>query len=268
MDGQYNQYGNNGQFQQNSMNQGGQYGQNMNQGYGQYGQNMSPGYGQYGQNMNQGGQYGQNMNQGGQYGQNMNQGYGQYGQNGMVQGRPGMPGYQSQPGYQPQQGYPQPQQPQQLQQPVKKRSNAWWIILIVIGATLPVLAILAAAIAPAFIRYNLKSKIAEDIGTASTIRSAVLASVADEDIYNEIYANGGVKFTVDKNGPSGCPPKFLNEFKKNMNYEFSSPEYTKNGAEVFVVEVDLQTFEVTVSAGKKSGVIIAEISPNADLDYR
>ena len=255
MDGQYNQYGNNGQFQQNSMNQGGQYNQNMNQGYGQYGQNMNQGYGQYGQNMNPGGQYNQNMNQG----------YGQYGQNGMAQGRPGMPGYQSQPGYQPQQGYPQPQQPQQ---PVKKRSNAWWIILIVIGATLPVLAILAAAIAPAFIRYNLKSKIAEDIGEAATIRSAVLASLADEDIYNEIYANGGVKFTVDKNGPSGCPPKFLNEFKKNMNYEFSSPEYTKNGAEVFVVEVDLQTFEVTVSAGKKYGVIIAEISPNADLDYR
>ena len=149
----------------------------------QYGQPQQPNGMQYNSQPNQtsGMQYNGQPNQSQQaYGQPGGQQYGQPGpqqygaQGGQPYGQPGGPQY-GQPGGQPGgQPYGQPQQP-----PKKSGFPVWAIILIVLAVSIPVLAILAAAIAPALVRYNQKAKEAKE-GTTSAFE------ITTEDFTSEI----------------------------------------------------------------------------------
>lgn len=71
---------------------------------------------------------------------------------------------------------------------MKKNKGFSLVELIIVIA---IMAILAAAIAPALIRYIDKSRKASDISTAGTIQTAVQAAMANELAYDEIIATVG-----------------------------------------------------------------------------
>ena len=60
--------------------------------------------------------------------------------------------------------------------------------LVELIIVIAIMAILAAAIAPALIRYIDKSRKADDLTAGGTINSAVSAALANEDAYDDIQA--------------------------------------------------------------------------------
>ena len=58
--------------------------------------------------------------------------------------------------------------------------------LVELIIVIAIMAILAAAIAPALIRYIDKSRKADDVSAAETINTAVSAALANEDAYSEV----------------------------------------------------------------------------------
>ena len=115
---------------------------------------------------------------------------------------------------------------------MKKNKGFSLVELIIVIA---IMAILAAAIAPALIRYIDKSRRADDVTAAGTINSSMSAALANEDIYDEIFkltagkivmigAQNSGSWTVDntcggnssalkKEMDSSCPPPAL-KYKK------------------------------------------------------
>ena len=61
--------------------------------------------------------------------------------------------------------------------------------LVELIIVIAIMAILAAAIAPALIRYIDKSRKADDVAAAETINTAVNAALANEDAYSEVANN-------------------------------------------------------------------------------
>ena len=113
---------------------------------------------------------------------------------------------------------------------MKKNKGFSLVELIIVIA---IMAILAAAIAPALIRYIDKSRRADDVTAAGTINSSMSAALANEDIYDEIFKTSagnivltGVQnsgaWTANSNAPtlkkemdSSCPPPAL-KYKKQV----------------------------------------------------
>ena len=58
--------------------------------------------------------------------------------------------------------------------------------LVELIIVIAIMAILAAAIAPALIRYIDKSRRADDVAAAETINTAISAALANEDAYSEV----------------------------------------------------------------------------------
>ena len=69
---------------------------------------------------------------------------------------------------------------------MKKNKGFSLVELIIVIA---IMAILAAAIAPALIRYIDKSRKADDIAAAETVNTAVQTSMSNEDAYDDIMAH-------------------------------------------------------------------------------
>lgn len=157
-------------------------------------------------------------------------------------------------------GMPVYQQPQ-------KSHGCLIAFLIVFLVGIPILAILAAAMAPALIRYIDKSRKSDDVAYASTLYSAASSCLADENIYSEIVSAGGVKFTVDSSGINGIDGNLKTTFSSKIGYSYLDPNFKKKGASCFVVEIDSDG-SITVSAGRSTGYSICELQPTTDPEYR
>ena len=124
--------------------------------------------------------------------------------------------------------------------------------LVELIIVIAIMAILAAAIAPALIRYIDKSRKADDLTAGGTINSAVSAALANEDAYDNIQALSGnnIVAVVSKNYincPAAGTAEFSEELSNNLDQRVS-PKYKKDGQACFIVYLDTAR-KITVYIG-------------------
>ena len=119
---------------------------------------------------------------------------------------------------------------------MKKNKGFSLVELIIVIA---IMAILAAAIAPALIRYIDKSRKADDIAAAETVNTAVQTSLSNEDAYDDIMdamngqvlasANAEDKFTLNSaaTGVANSGTNFLAEVNSNLGGKTPKLKYRK-----------------------------------------
>ena len=114
--------------------------------------------------------------------------------------------------------------------------------LVELIIVIAIMAILAAAIAPALIRYIDKSRRGDDVQAAATINTAVQSALANEDAYEEIATKMGGSVLITANAhPAGTAtatfgaaqgitniPSFLADVNSNLGNEAPKIKYTKN----------------------------------------
>jgi prepilin-type N-terminal cleavage/methylation domain len=134
--------------------------------------------------------------------------------------------------------------------------------LVELIIVIAIMAILAAAIAPALIRYIDKSRKADDVTAAGTINSAVSAALANEDAYDVMQ---GLRSTAIVKISKGSLVKaysgdnaLLDEISNNLDQKVA-PKYKKESQAEFVVWADANG-KVTVAV-QTAG---ATGAPNAD----
>ena len=86
--------------------------------------------------------------------------------------------------------------------------------LVELIIVIAIMAILAAAIAPALIRYIDKSRRADDVTAAGTVESSVSAALANEDAYDEAVKDS-IKEEMESSLPKGADIKYK---KKQASY--------------------------------------------------
>lgn len=111
---------------------------------------------------------------------------------------------------------------------MKKNKGFSLVELIIVIA---IMAILAAAIAPALIRYIDKSRKADDIAAAETVNTAVQTSLSNEDAYDEIMGsmNGDILLAADADTAfaSTAYPNFVAEVNSNLGGKTPKLKYKK-----------------------------------------
>lgn len=174
---------------------------------------------------------------------------------------------------------------------MKKNKGFSLVELIIVIA---IMAILAAAIAPALIRYIDKSRRADDVTAAGTINSSMTAALANEDIYDEIFkvsagnvvmaANegaatwtinstvGGTELSKEMN--SSCPPPKI-KYKKAIEAAdtYTGKAFTPGGWAVAVSKegkpvVFICASGVSANAGAITGVSGVQLQPSIDKAYK
>mgnify|MGYP002870101795 CR=1 FL=1 len=111
--------------------------------------------------------------------------------------------------------------------------------LVELIIVIAIMAILAAAIAPALIRYIDKSRKSDDLAAAETINTAVNAALANEDAYSEVAkmnymtSTAGTVF-VSASAESAFAntdvPTFISEVNSSIGGTAPKIKYTKDGA--------------------------------------
>ncbi len=119
-----------------------------------------------------------------------------------------------------------------------KKMNNKGFSLVELIIVIAIMAILAAAIAPALIRYIDKSRKANDVTAAGTIATAVEAALANEDAYDEVVKGAGTVQVVSVgNGVLSCTGSvFSREVADNLS-TIPKIKYKKDGAKTFNVYV-------------------------------
>ena len=111
--------------------------------------------------------------------------------------------------------------------------------LVELIIVIAIMAILAAAIAPALIRYIDKSRRADDVAAAETINTAAQAAFSNEDAYDAIQSNIPGTFLSATNGQAFAGPAAYKKFQDEVNSSVggTSPalKYKKNGANTWYV---------------------------------
>jgi len=110
--------------------------------------------------------------------------------------------------------------------------------LVELIIVIAIMAILAAAIAPALIRYIDKSRRGDDVQAAATINTAVTAVLANEDAYDEVASsmNGTAVLTSADAHPTGTATfsstsgtkTFVADLNSNLGGEAPKIKYTKD----------------------------------------
>lgn len=112
--------------------------------------------------------------------------------------------------------------------------------LVELIIVIAIMAILAAAIAPALIRYIDKSRRGDDVQAAATINTAVTAVLANEDAYDEVASsmNGTAVLTSADAHPTGsttatfsstnATKTFVADLNSNLGGEAPKIKYTKD----------------------------------------
>ncbi len=156
---------------------------------------------------------------------------------------------------------------------MKKNKGFSLVELIIVIA---IMAILAAAIAPALIRYIDKSRKADDIAAAETVNTAVQTSLSNEDAYDEIMDNmtGAVLLKADQEQafPTTTYPNFAKEVNSNLGGKTPKLKYKKSlEAGGFVPG----GWAVAASNGKPivyitntGGSQMVEVQPSISKDYK
>lgn len=138
---------------------------------------------------------------------------------------------------------------------MKKTNKGFSLVELII--VIAIMAILAAAIAPALIRYIDKSRRADDVTAAGTVLTGVQTAMADEDCYSEIQAGGSGKRCI-VSVKAGAKGKFAVSATDNLKSEMESTlasgipmKYTKDGAAYFTVFIDGETLELYIAKDDK-----------------
>ena len=156
--------------------------------------------------------------------------------------------------------------------------------LVELIIVIAIMAILAAAIAPALIRYIDKSRRSDDVAAAETINTATQAALANEDAYDEIQgamptnassavaiasAQKDTAFTLlsSATGVSNSAASFLEEINSSCGGKSPKLKYTKEGAEYWTVGVN-GAGKPVVWLGSSSGQTKWELQPTIDKKYK
>ena len=139
--------------------------------------------------------------------------------------------------------------------------------LVELIIVIAIMAILAAAIAPALIRYIDKSRKSDDVAAAETVGTAVNAALANEDAYSEV-ANvmdgsttvwtftGGAATTVGTTYKT-----FDSEMSSNLGGEAPKVKYNKDGNTDWSVKIQ-QSGKALIYKGN------VELQPEIDSSYK
>ncbi len=157
---------------------------------------------------------------------------------------------------------------------MKKTNKGFSLVELII--VIAIMAILAAAIAPALIRYIDKSRRADDVTAAGTVLTGVQTAMADEDCYSEIAkaTSGAIIVSVEAGGKGKAKvttPGLTNgdNLKSEMESTLASGapiKYTKDGAKFYNVTVSGET--LTVYIATTAGTTEWEIQPSTCKKYK
>ncbi|WP_173471948.1 prepilin-type N-terminal cleavage/methylation domain-containing protein [Eubacterium ruminantium] len=134
---------------------------------------------------------------------------------------------------------------------MKKTNKGFSLVELII--VIAIMAILAAAIAPALIRYIDKSRRADDVTAAGTVLTGVQTAMADEDCYSEIAkaTSNQVVCSVKAGKKGKVEVKAIGD---NLKSEMLSTlaggcdiKYTKDKAAYYNVAVDGEVLSVYIS---------------------
>ena len=136
--------------------------------------------------------------------------------------------------------------------------------LVELIIVIAIMAILAAAIAPALIRYIDKSRKADDVAAAETINTAVNAALANEDAYSEVANNmSGATILSATQGQAfnGTPTVFKGEINSSVGGASPKMKYTKDSQ---------TTWAVAISSNGKPLVYkgTLELQPEINKNYK
>lgn len=149
--------------------------------------------------------------------------------------------------------------------------------LVELIIVIAIMAILAAAIAPALIRYIDKSRRSDDVAAAETVNTAVQSALANEDAYDEVQkkvksTTGDVILaTAEADGKTSFSGASLASFLEEVNSTTTGGpklKYTKGGAEYWTIGVNGSTGKPVVWLGKKSSGTDWELQPTIDKSYK
>jgi len=124
--------------------------------------------------------------------------------------------------------------------------------LVELIIVIAIMAILAAAIAPALIRYIDKSRRSDDVAAGETINTAAQAALSNEEAYDEIQgcmpssgevvlttANADTAFgSVTASGQSGNGATFIEEINSSCGGKSPKLKFKKKGATGWAVGVN------------------------------
>lgn len=156
--------------------------------------------------------------------------------------------------------------------------------LVELIIVIAIMAILAAAIAPALIRYIDKSRRSDDVAAAETINTAVQAALANEEAYDEIQnripstgSNSVTLATAEADGSkafeaigSTCPT-FLAEINSSCGGTAPKVKFTKgfdNGKPKFWTVGANAAGKPVVWLGKTQGDTTWELQPTICASYK
>lgn len=109
--------------------------------------------------------------------------------------------------------------------------------LVELIIVIAIMAILAAAIAPALIRYIDKSRRADDVTAAGTLETAVVTALANEKVYDAIVTNQTqLVAKVSEGGCLAVEDDSNNVFSSELNSTLpngAAIKYKKEGASVY-----------------------------------
>ncbi|MCR5367891.1 prepilin-type N-terminal cleavage/methylation domain-containing protein [Eubacterium sp.] len=153
---------------------------------------------------------------------------------------------------------------------MKKTNRGFSLVELII--VIAIMAILAAAIAPALIRYIDKSRRADDVTAAGTVLTGVQTAMADEDCYSEIAkATSGQIICSVKGGKKGNVT--VTAIGGNLESEISSTlaggcdiKYTKDKAAYYNVTVNGEVLSVYI--GTAANKTEWEIQPVTCKKYK
>ena len=130
--------------------------------------------------------------------------------------------------------------------------------LVELIIVIAIMAILAAAIAPALIRYIDKSRRSDDVAAAESVNTAAQAAFSNEEAYDDVQAvlGGSSTITIDgetivllasaaqdsatwtgQNGLANTS-QFIKELSSNVGTKSPKLKYTKDGANGWAVGIN------------------------------
>ena len=146
--------------------------------------------------------------------------------------------------------------------------------LVELIIVIAIMAILAAAIAPALIRYIDKSRRSDDVAAAETVNTAVQAALANEDAYDEIQGSmpstgatalGSAAADGSSSFAGVSAPTFWSEVNSSTT---GGPKikYKKNGVSKWIVGVSAAGKPVVwIGAGSAT---TTELQPSIHASYK
>ena len=152
---------------------------------------------------------------------------------------------------------------------MKKTNKGFSLVELII--VIAIMAILAAAIAPALIRYIDKSRRADDVTAAGTVLTGVQTAMADEDCYSEIAqaASGAIIVSVEGGSKGNVTVSATTNLKSEMESTLASGcpiKYTKDGAKFYNVTIDGETLSVYIATANNT--TNWEIQPSTHKKYK